>query len=57
MVGGTPERQLALAYAKAIGADVVIYAMTSSIEKYNYTVHYELGRKNRTRTDRNLNKR
>jgi hypothetical protein len=38
--GGVPEKYAALAYAKAIGADVVIYATTASTDTYNWTSHY-----------------
>jgi hypothetical protein len=35
---GVPEKALAVAYARAIGADVVIYAVHDG-DKYNYTAH------------------
>jgi hypothetical protein len=38
--GGVPKRDLAIAYAQAIGADVVIYATQDASDKYNYSAHY-----------------
>jgi hypothetical protein len=35
---GVPEKALAIAYARAIGADVVIYAVHDG-DKYNYSAH------------------
>jgi hypothetical protein len=37
--GGIPERNLAIAYAQGIGADVVIYATHAAADKYNYSEH------------------
>lgn len=37
--GGAPVKYVALAYAKAIGADVVIYNIEPAAEKYNWTSH------------------
>jgi hypothetical protein len=37
--GGIPQRELAIAYARAIGADVVIYAAHDTSDKYNYSEH------------------
>jgi hypothetical protein len=37
--GGVPQKFVALDYAKAIGADVIIYAVHSSTDKYDWTSH------------------
>jgi len=37
--GGVPKRDLAIAYAQAIGADVVIYATHDATDRYDYSVH------------------
>jgi hypothetical protein len=37
--GGIPQRELAIAYARAVGADVVIYATHDATDKYNYSEH------------------
>jgi hypothetical protein len=37
--GGIPLKDWALAYARAIGADVVIYAVHASTDKYDWTSH------------------
>jgi hypothetical protein len=37
--GGVPLKDWALAYAKAIGADVVIYAVHDATDRYNYSAH------------------
>ena len=36
---GVPQRDLAMAHARAIGADVVIYAVHAATEKYDWTAH------------------
>jgi hypothetical protein len=38
--GGIPKRELAVAYAQAIGASVVIYTTHPATDKYNYSEHY-----------------
>jgi hypothetical protein len=38
--GGIPNRDLAIAYARAIGADVVIYATHDATDRDNYSAHY-----------------
>jgi hypothetical protein len=37
--GGVPQKFMALDYAKAIGAEVIIYAVHSSTDKYDWTSH------------------
>lgn len=37
--GGIPQREPAIGYAQAIGADVVIYATHAAADKYNYSEH------------------
>jgi hypothetical protein len=38
--GGVPQKSVAMDYAKNIGADVIIYAIYSAADKYDWTSHY-----------------
>jgi hypothetical protein len=38
--GGAPTKEWALAYARTIGADVVIYALKTATDKYDWTEHH-----------------
>lgn len=38
--GGVPQKDVAMAYAHAIGADVIIYAIEPAADKYNWTAHW-----------------